>query len=472
MKRDRIHRGLSPLALVPLLVLLASCGGATEPATAVPPTAATTAPAAATPTTGAATAATATSGTGSTAAGGVTIHFWHTQSRNNQTVLNGLVDEFNKSHPGITVIADFKNNYDDLLKAVQTAGAGGALPDLTVGYENWLPGLVKSDLVVPFDDFTKGPDGFSDAELKDIFPSFISTNIYPNLGGKMWSFPFTKSMPMLYYNMDLLKAAGIDKPPATWDEFVADSKAVAKPDQGIYGYEFEPGTSEFIASVYSLGGTIMNADQSSFTFNNPAAQKFLQMLVDGTKARYFLATQPNKFQYEIDFANKKAAFIIGSSTGVSYIKSYYPKGQPNYDFNWTSTVIPHGADVSTPVTTLYGGNILLYKTTPEREKAAWAFVKWFTQAAQNARWAVASGYLPLTKSAADQQVLKDAWQKEPRLRASFDNLQYATAAEPKVGSYQQVRDIIFQAIQAALSGTKSPADALNDAQNDSNATLK
>ncbi len=401
----------------------------------------------------------------------VEVHFWHTQSRANADALNGLVNEFNQTHPGIKVIPEFKNNYDDLLKAVQAAGAGGALPDLSVGYENWMPGLVQSDLSVPFDDFVKGPNGFTGKELADFFPAFLATNVYPNLGNKMWSFPFTKSMPMLWYNLDLLKKAGIDHPPTTWDEFVADSKAVAKPDQGIYGYEFEAATSEYLAGIYSRGGAVMNAQQSSFTFNNPAAQAQLQMLTDGATNRYFLVTEPNKFQDEIDFANQKSAFIIRSSTSVSFIKSYYPKNQPGYDFNWSGTVIPHAASVSTPVTTVYGGNVLLYKTTPERERAAWAFVKWFTSPNQNARWAALSGYLPLTKSAESQADLQKAWAKEPRLRASFDNLKYATASEPKVGSYQPVRDIILQALQAALTGVKSPADALNDAQTDSNQTL-
>ncbi len=402
----------------------------------------------------------------------VEVHFWHTQSRANQDALNALVDEFNSTHPGITVIPEFKNNYDDLLKAVQAAGAGGELPDLTVGYENWLPGFVNSGLSVPFDDFLNSPNGFTDSQLADFFPAFIKTNMYPALDNKMWSFPFTKSMPMLWYNADLLKAAGIDKPPATWDEFVADSKAVAKPDDGIYGYEFEAGTSEFIAGVYSRGGTIMDPKELTFTFNNPQAQAQLQMLADGVNDGSFLATEPGKFQYEIDFANQKCAFIISSSTSVSYIKSYYPKDNPDYDFNWTGTVIPHGSDVSTPVTTLYGGNILMYKTTPEREQAAWSFVKWFTSPDQSARWAAISGYLPLNKSAANNQALKDTWTEEPRLKASFDNLQYATAAEPKVGSYQQVRDIIYQDLQAAITGTKSVNDALADAQNDSNDTLK
>jgi len=402
----------------------------------------------------------------------VEVHFWHTQTRTNANAINGLVNEYNDSHPGVKVIPEYKGNYDDLLKAIQAAGAGGALPDLSVGYENWVPGLVQTDLMVPIDNFINSPNGYTESALSDFFPAFLKTNVYPALGNKMWTFPFTKSMPMLWYNMDLLKAAGITKPPATWDEFVADSKAVSKPDKGIYGYEFEPGTSEFIAGVYSRGGSITNADQSQFLFNNPAGQAQLQMLADGVKNHYFLSTPPNKFQYEIDFANQKCAFIIASSTSVSYIKSYYPKNQPSYDFNWTGTVIPHGADVRAPVTTLYGGNVILYKTTPEREKAAWSFVKWFTQSDQNARWAATSGYLPLTKSAQNNAQLQAAWKKEPRLRASFDNLQYATASEPKVGSYQQVRDIIFQDLQAALSGTLGVPDALTQAQNDSNQTLK
>ena len=178
-----------------------------------------------------------------------------------------------------------------------------------------------------------------------------------------------------------------------------------------------PGTSEFIAGIYSLGGTVMNNNESSFTFNNPARQAHLKMLTDGVNARYFLVTQPNKFQDEIDFANQKAAFIIRSSTvGVLHQELLSEDAGRTTTSTGSGTVIPHGAGVTTPVTTIYGGNVLMYKTTPERERAAWEFVKWFTQPNQNARWAAASGYLPLTKSAQNNYPLQAAWQKEPRLR--------------------------------------------------------
>ncbi len=515
----KIRNRLQAMAAVMLLLpLLAACGGAADTPVAATPTTGSAAVASPTtamipPTTSmgmtgtqmmgtpgtsmTSTAGTSTGGTTPTASGptpvpptptpanvgqaapnATKISFWHTQTRTNANVLNGMVADFNKTHPDVFVTPEYKGGYTDLLKAVQAAAAGNSLPDLTVGYENWIPGLISADAVVPFDAYINDPTiGLSASDTSDIFPQFIATNKYPAYGGKMYSFPFTKSTLTMFYNNDLLKKIGKSGPPQTWAEFVDDSKAIRALGPDFYGFEFDNEPSRTVGMIYASGGQMMNADNSQFVFNDKPTQDAMQMIADGVKGGYFLMTDPGKFIDESDFAKQKVGFIIQSSTGYSFIPSYYPTNaqktpMPGSDFDWSAAVLPHADGVS-PQTTLYGGNIIMYKTSDVRQKAAWEFVKWFTAKEQTAKWASVSGYMPLRKSAADTEPLKTLYGKNPRAKAAFTNvLPYATDAEPKVGSYQQVRDILADTFTQVAKGTASPADALKAAQDKANQTLK
>ncbi len=414
---------------------------------------------------------------GTPSASATKITFWHTQTRTNAAALNGMIADFNKTHSDVFVQPEYKGGYTDLLKAAQAAAAGGDLPDLTVGYENWLPGLIKSDVVVPLDSYINDPaTGLTADDKADIFPQFISTNQYPAYGNKMYSFPFTKSTLTMWYNNDLLKKINKTAPPATWAEFVDDSKAIRALGSDYYGFEFQNEPSMLVGMIYAFGGQMMNADNTQFVFSSPQGVAAMQLLGDGVKGGYFLMTNPGKFENEQDFAKKKVGFILESSTAYSFIPSYYPMENktpvPGSDFDWSATVLPHGDGVS-PVTTLYGGNIIMYKTTEARQKAAWEFIKWFTAKEQTAKWASVSGYMPLRKSAADIESLKTLYSTNPRAKAVFSNvLPLATASEPKVGSYQQVRDILQEKITNVAKGTQSAADAMKDAQDKANATMQ
>jgi len=65
---------------------------------------------------------------------------------------------------------------------------------------------------------------FSSDDLKDLFPSFIDH--YPQAGNQVYSLAFMRSLEVMYYNAEMLKAAGFDQPPATWDNFLKVCAAV------------------------------------------------------------------------------------------------------------------------------------------------------------------------------------------------------------------------------------------------------
>jgi len=127
---------------------------------------------------------------------------------------------------------------------------------------------------------------------------------------------------------------------------------------------------------------------------------------------------------------------------------------------WGMAMIPQ-ADPADPKTVLYGPNICIFNTTEEQQKTAWGFVKHFTSRDTSVRWSLASGYVPIRKSAANHPDIQKYWGMWPYNRAAYDCLQYAKA-EPNLAGWQEVRTLVERAESAVISKLKTGRQAAQD----------
>ncbi len=128
-----------------------------------------------------------------------------------------LVADFNASHKDIKVEAIYQGNYDESLNKMKASMDSKSGPSLIQVYEIGSRFMIDSKAITPMQKFI-------DADKFDV--SQLEENIlgYYTLDGKLNSMPFNTSNPVLYYNKDMFKAAGLDpeKPPVTYEE-VADA---------------------------------------------------------------------------------------------------------------------------------------------------------------------------------------------------------------------------------------------------------
>jgi sn-glycerol 3-phosphate transport system substrate-binding protein len=111
-----------------------------------------------------------------------------------------------------------------------------------------------------------------------------------------------------------------------------------------------------------------------------------------------------------------------------------------------------------------GGNFYVFKkTTPEERKAALTFIKWITAPERAAQWSIDTGYVAVRPDAYDTPLLKKYVESFPAAAVARDQLKFATA---ELSTYEggRVRKLLDDAIQAALTGARSPRDALSAAQ--------
>jgi multiple sugar transport system substrate-binding protein len=453
-----------------LSLLLAACAPAattvptTAPAATTAPTtaAATTAPTTAPTKPAATTAATAAATTAPTSAGpAIELAFWHGQSTTQEAALKKIVEEFNSSHPGIHVTETYQGTYTDLYKKVTAAVAAGTPPDLAIGYQNDVANYVKSDAVVPLDALMADPQiGFSADDLKDIYPSFIDH--YSQFNNQVYSIAFMRSMEVMYYNNDLLKAAGITQAPTSWDDFMKACAAVSKPPT-TYCYEMNTDASRFSNWLWSRGGELLSADGKTVAFNSQAGLDTLGFINDLFTKKYAIVIS-KAFQDQTDFSLGKIAFAFGSSAGLPFYKTAIDQGAVVKD--WGIAPSPH--TTPNPVVDLYGPSVTIFKTTTDKQRAAFAFLKWMMGNAPNAEWVQATQYFPARAST--KAAMATFITANPLYGKAFDWLQYGKN-EPTIAAWNPIRTNIADAMTAVANAKSTPQQAMTDLVTKANAAI-
>ncbi len=150
----------------------------------------------------------------------VEIAFWHAMTGTNGQAVTDLVKKFNDSHTDVHVTEQNKGaSYNDALNAVMAAMQQQQGPNIAQIFDLGTPLAIDSGFFAPVESLLTADQlkAFKD----DIAGPLIA---YFTIGGKLYSLPWNNSTPLLYYNKDMFKAAGLDteKPPATWQELTAD----------------------------------------------------------------------------------------------------------------------------------------------------------------------------------------------------------------------------------------------------------
>jgi ABC-type glycerol-3-phosphate transport system substrate-binding protein len=393
--------------------------------------------------------------------------------------LRGLLDEFQKTHPNIKVVHDNFNDtatYNDVNTKLKQSAQTNSLPNIAVGYQNWVPSFVDAKVALGLTQYISGPYGLSAKELADYRPQMMARNVFPQYNNEIYTWVFGNSGPVLYYNEDLLKASGakVPDPTWTWDDLVEASKLVTTKSNGAsVGLLFAPkSVSEIIAGIYSRGGKVYDYQANKMVLTDKPAVDHLSMLYNGVKEGYFATADPNvAFDDQGSFEKGKSAFYISSTSSRSFIASDMAKTGAK-QFSWNATVIPHGQGLQ-PLTTLYGGSTLAFKgKSADEDNATWEVMKYMGSAAFQAKWASNSGYVPATKSTIDDPIYKAFLDKAPQNKIPLVVFEYAKAAEPRIGAWDQIRTLFDNNVFALFQNANgNPADTLKKIEDDSNKLL-
>ena len=370
------------------------------------------------------------------------VLFWHQHDGKRRQALQTLVNEFNitNSH-GIELTAEYAGEYRDIYNRMPGAFRDGSPPQLVVAYSNQAHPYYLSNWVVDLAPYmTSSEWGLGDSR-NDYFKTFLEQD---EVKGVQVAFPPHRSMEILYCNMDWLGELGRDEPPRTWSEFAEVAKlAVERPfsrsgdSARSLGLLLDMDASRLASMVFSRGGDFMNKARTAYTFDTAEARASLTMIKD------LMASGAVALSNDID--EIRGAFGAGQVLFAMLSSSHHPRFaeavEQSAAFQWDVAAVPYEGDH--PVVNIYGASIAICRTTPEQQLASWIFLKWFTDAKQQASWVKDTNYFPVRRSTARDFT--------PFLRTAYSLLE-SGKAEPSGVWYDPVRRMLSEAMSEILAG--------------------
>ena len=377
-------------------------------------------------------------------------------------VIAGLVGDFNKTHSDIQVTATYTGNYDVTLQKIQASKLAGTLPDVAVTEISSVPVLAALGAAQPIDELIASS---GDKKLLDRFwPSMLLNCTY---GGKVYGVPFQRSTPVMYYNKDAFSEAGLDpeRPPVTWDDLISVAQKLTTREgerTTRWGIELplEAFNWFYYALTYANGGETLSTDGTKVLWDEPKNIEALQFWHDLVNKYKVTPAYTPWNDGPQEFAAGKTAMVWHSTGSQAFMRQ-------NVKFHWGLGRIPRNIQFGPPSG---GGNMLMYATDPARKKAAWTFITWMSEAAQAARWSIASGYLATNIASWELPEMQALIKEHPEVLVTKAQLADAKA-EPASAKYAAARDILNALIKDVLANKASLVPATKQAVEEANASM-
>jgi len=368
-------------------------------------------------------------------------------------VVDGIVADFEAENPDIKVNAIYAGNYDDTRIKALSALKSGEPAQLSVMFSIDAYDLVEQDLIVPFEDVIETAE--EKAWLDSFYPALMANG---KIEGKTWGIPFQRSTIVAYYNKDMFREAGLDpaKAPSTWDELVEMGKALTTDDR--YGIMI-PSTGYpywmFQALAIQNGKELMSRDGLSTNFDDP---KVVETLAFWKSLSTGHGIMP---EGTVEWGTLRQAFLEGKTAMMWHSTGNLTAVKNNAKFDFGVAMLPKKERLGSPTG---GGNFYIFKDASEAERqAALKLIKFMTSPEQAAKWSIETGYMGVSPAAYETEALKAYTKAFPAALVARDQLEHAVA-EFSTFQTARVREGLNNAIQAALTGSKTPEEALGEAQ--------
>lgn len=356
-------------------------------------------------------------------------YYWENETH--QKLLDGIIQDFNNSQKNITVSAKYVP-FADFKKQLSIGATASNLPDIVI---------------------IDNPDHAAYASMgifADITGKIDTSQYYEgplascNYDGKLYGIPFGSNCLALFYNEDMLKAAGCSVP-TTWDE-LADVAKKTTTDK-VSGFAFsslqnEEGTFNFLPWIWSAGTT-------SYEINNEAGIKALDfvgnLVKDGSMTKEAINwTQGDTMN---QFISGNLAMMINGTWQVPTMREQAP------DLKWNVAMIPKD---SVDASGLGGENFAIIDNA--NSDASLEFIKYVTEPEKVKSYIDGFGYIASRKDVADTQ-----YKGDDVMQIFIKELQYAKARGPHE-SWPSISDAISLAFNEVITQANTSKDAAAKAQ--------
>ena len=399
-------------------------------------------------------------------AGTVTLRMWAHRSPSFNQALRDSARAYEADHPNVTIeLETFA--YDDYIQTLQTALPAGNVADILHMFGTWA--CTYTDFLEPVPE--------SVVTLSDAEEAF-----YPGpLGGyvcdeTLYGLPQESNLEYgaTLVNTAMADAAGADTGGwSTWDEFIADARAMTVIQDGVVtraGYHFTAGDGlahSFLSLILQAGGNYLNEDGTAFTFNTPEGEEALTLLksiVDAGATDPVLYNDVENWVGDCYFTELCAMGLVGPWAVADYAADY-----PQIVEETVYSKLPSLENESFVADSGWG--LTVPAGTPNAD-VAWDFVRFSALDAEAAsQWNITSGTLPALIENAEGSARDELIAAFPHFETWFEVLPNARFVGQLPDRDRLYYNIIYDHGLAALRGDETIPEALQAMETEANETF-
>lgn len=404
------------------------------------------------------------------------IAWWHAMSGELGKHVEKLAADFNASQSDYRILPSYKGNYTETVTASIFAFRSRSQPAIVQVNEIATATMMaaKGAIYPVFELMRDQSEPFSPGAYLPAVTSY-----YSDVAGNMLSFPFNVSTPILYYNKDLFRAAGLDPEvaPKTWPEVGAAAKrlraagAVCGLTTSWPSWINVENFSAFHNLPLATRANGFGGLDAELTFNNPLVVRHIAQLAEWQTTKAFDYSGRGQ-SAEPRFQKGECGIFIGSSATRADIKA-------NSKFEVGYGMMPYWPGVQgAPQNTIIGGATLwVLRDRPRAEYAGVAkFFAYLSKPEIQAAWHQNTGYLPITRAAFDLTRAQGFYDRNPGAAISIEQMTLKPPTDNskgiRLGSFVLIRDVIDEELEQAFSGKRSAQAALDFAVERGNRMLR
>ncbi len=378
----------------------------------------------------------------------VTIEFAYPYSHLFDVTYEAMMPAFKEAHPNIEVkFRATYESYEDATNTILREAVAGNLPDVTMQGLNRQAPLIDKGIAQSLEPFIASE---ADFEKDGYHEAMLSLSTFDNT---VYGLPFSISLPVGYYNMDILRAGGIEELPTTWDEVIAACKTMKA--NGInnpifWGWNIT-GNWFVQALLWSQDSAIV--DGGRVTLDSPEALVALEQMQE-----IFTECEMQNLEWKAALSSFSAGDIgmmFWSTSALGAVE------RSQGDFELVTGPFPglDGAPMGLPA----GGNAAMLTSTsddPKVRDAAWTWLKYITSGDGAAEVAKTTGYMPPNK-AANEIILADFYEQNPNKQTAVDQLPLLRdwLAYPGDNGLA-ITQVIYDSIERIVTGDATDMNAL------------
>jgi len=387
-----------------------------------------------------------------------------------------LADDFNASQSDYRIVPTYKGSYTEAVTAAIFAFRSRSQPAV-VQVSEVATATMMAAKGATYPVFELMRDQAEEFSPEAYLPAVAS--YYADVKGNMLSFPFNASTPILYYNKNMFRAAGLDpeNPPKTWPELGAAARRLRA--SGVACGFTTSWPSWINVENFSAYHDLPLATRSNgfdgldavLAFNNPAMVRHIAQLAEWQTDRTF-DYGGRGTSAEPKFQKGECGIFIGSSATRADIKA-------NSKFDVGYGMLPYSPEIpGAPRNTIIGGATLwvLRDRPPAEYKGVAKFFAFLSRPEIQAAWHQHTGYLPITRAAFDLTRQQGFYDRNPGAAIAIEQMTKKPPTENsrgiRLGSFVLIRDAIEDELEQAFSGQKSAQAALDAAVERGNKLLR